>query len=156
LDATENTRFRRPVSVLVVVYTEDGQVLLLKRSKPFDFWQSVTGSLQPGESHADAAVRELREETGFQNHGVLEFSGVSREFVIDPRWRHRFAPGVVENLEFEWRYRVPRTVDIVISDREHSEYRWVPIDVAIKTVWSWTNREALEELALRRTGTFGI
>ena len=40
--------FRRPESVLVVVHAADGQVLILRRSQPFDFWQSVTGSLQAG------------------------------------------------------------------------------------------------------------
>ena len=55
--------FRRPVSVLVVVFTDAGEVLLLRRAKPFDFWQSITGSLHADESHAQAARRELLEET---------------------------------------------------------------------------------------------
>lgn len=139
-------KFRRPVSVLVVVYADDGQVLLLRRCRPFDFWQSVTGSLKDDESHADAAARELLEETGFTNEGVLRYSGISRQFVIDPRWRDRFSPGVTENDEFEWRYRLPRPEKISVNAAEHSEYRWLPIDEAIETVWSWTNREALEVL----------
>ena len=81
---------RRPESVLVVVYTDDAQVLLLRRRQPFDFWQSVTGSLKKGESHSDAAARELREETGYTSEGKLLFSDVSRHFEIDPRWRDRF------------------------------------------------------------------
>ncbi len=140
--------FRRPVSVLIVVYTADGEVLLLRRSRPFDFWQSVTGSLAEGERHADAAVRELREETGLSDEGVLSFSGSSRQFVIDPRWRDRYVPGVVENVEFEWRYRLDRSVPIRLHDAEHSEFAWCPIDEAILRVWSWTNRAALEQLRI--------
>ena len=87
------TSFRRPVSVLVVVHTDDGQTLLLRRKQPFDFWQSVTGSLHPGEVHSAAAARELTEETGLSQEGSLAYSGVSRQFVIDARWRDRFAPG---------------------------------------------------------------
>ena len=34
--------------------------LLLKRREPFPFWQSVTGSLDPGESAPDAAMRSSR------------------------------------------------------------------------------------------------
>ncbi len=93
--------YRRPESVLVVVYSRDGYALLLRRSKPFDFWQSVTGGLDPGERHADAAARELEEETGLSGEGRLSFSGVARRFTIDPRWRERYAPGVVENVEYE-------------------------------------------------------
>lgn len=119
----------------------------MRRSRPFDFWQSITGSLGHDEGHADAAARELFEETGLTNEGVLEFSGVSRQFVIDPRWRDRFAPGVVENIEFEWRYRLPGQAPIRLCDTEHSEYRWMSLADSIDKVWSWTNRDALKSLA---------
>lgn len=140
--------YRRPVSVLVVVHSDDGQVLLLRRSRPFDFWQSVTGSLKEGESHADAASRELFEETGLTNEGTLTNSGVIRKFDIDPRWRNRFEPGVVENVEFEWRYCLPGKLNIVLDVAEHSEYCWLPIDEAIEKVWSWTNKDALQQLKI--------
>jgi dATP pyrophosphohydrolase len=137
---------RRPVSVLVIIYTAAGDVLLLRRSRPFDFWQSVTGSLAADESHAHAAARELREETGLSDAGLLAYSGVSRQFVIDPRWRHRYTPGIVENVEFEWRCRLDAPAAIQLSAQEHSEYCWCPIDDAIERVWSWTNRAALQQL----------
>jgi dATP pyrophosphohydrolase len=134
------------VSVLVVVYAADGSVLLLRRLRPFDFWQSVTGSLAPDETHAEAAARELAEETGLQQEGEFSFSGISRTFEIDPRWAHRYARGVTENLEYEWRYRLPRTLDVTLNRAEHSEFRWLDLDEAIDLVWSWTNREALVAL----------
>ncbi len=59
-----NDRFRVPESVLVVVYARPDQVLLLERRDRPGFWQSVTGSLEPGEAPRDAARRELAEETG--------------------------------------------------------------------------------------------
>lgn len=139
--------FRRPLSILVVVYATGGDVLLLRRSRPFDFWQSVTGSLQRGESHAEAAARELIEETGLREEHRLVFTGNERTFTIDPRWRHRYAPGVTENTEFEWRCCLDAPGPVRLNDREHSEYRWEGIDRAVEQVWSWTNREAL--IALR-------
>ncbi len=141
------TEFRRPESVLVVVCSDDGQALLLRRRKPFEFWQSVTGSLLPGETHAAAARRELLEETGLAAEGRLHYTGVSRQFVIDPRWRRRFAPGVVENVEFEWHYRLPEITDVAVQE-EHSACRWVPLAEAADAVWSWTNRDALWNLAI--------
>jgi dATP pyrophosphohydrolase len=136
------------VSVLVLVYTPDGDVLLLRRSRPADIWQSVTGSLQPDETHAEAARRELAEETGLLNGsgGSLTFGGNSRVFTIDPRWRDRYAPGITENVEFEWHFRLPAKTKIVMDPSEHTEYQWFSLDRAIEAVWSWTNREALVEL----------
>lgn len=132
--------------MLVVVYTDDAEVLLLRRRSPFEFWQSVTGSLDNGEMPADAAWRELIEETGLSEEGELLDTGVSRRFTIDPRWRDRYPHGVTENTEYEWHYRLPAAVEIQIDAEEHSAYRWLPIDAAIDAVWSWTNREALKDL----------
>ncbi len=140
--------YRRPESVLVLVYSTSGEVLLLRRSKPFEFWQSVTGSLDPGERPADAAARELFEETGLEGEGRLYYSGVARQFTIDPRWRNRYAPGVTENVEYEWRYELAESLAVELAEDEHSDYQWLPVDEAINTVWSWTNRDAIR--ALRR------
>lgn len=142
------TEFRQPVSILVVVYTGGGEVLLLRRSRPFEFWQSVTGSLAIGETHAEAARRELAEETGLQDLSSLKYCGISRQFVIDPRWRNRYAPGIAENVEFEWRLRVDAPFNVQLSAEEHSGYCWCPIGDAIERVWSWTNRAALEQLRI--------
>jgi dATP pyrophosphohydrolase len=40
------SRYKRPESVLVVIHTATGEVLVLRRCQPPDFWQSVTGSLR--------------------------------------------------------------------------------------------------------------
>ena len=121
---------------------------MLRRRRPFEFWQSVTGSLFAGETHEDAARRELMEETGLESEGRLEYTGISRQFAIDRRWRDRFAPGIVENVEFEWRYRLSEAADIALQLDEHSDFRWLPIAEASEAVWSWTNRDALWNLAL--------
>ena len=82
---------RRPESVLVVIYTPD-EILLLKRNADFEFWQSVTGSLEAGETPDDAASRELFEETGIAEVELINCDH-SAEFEISPRWRDRYPPG---------------------------------------------------------------
>ncbi len=148
-----NAEPRRPESVLVLVYSLDGHVLLLKRRAPFEFWQSVTGSLGLDESHAAAAARELGEETGFSEPSRFRYSGVARQFTIDPRWRDRYPAGVAENVEYEWHYVVDSPCDVRLAEDEHSAYRWLPVEDAIDTVWSWTNRDALSTLSMRWTAS---
>ena len=56
-------RYKQPVSVLVVIYTAKLDVLLLERADHPGYWQSVTGSQEPGETLLETANRELVEET---------------------------------------------------------------------------------------------
>lgn len=50
-------------SVAIVVYDEQGRVLLVRHSEG-DVWVAPGGSIEPPEALADAAVREMWEETG--------------------------------------------------------------------------------------------
>lgn len=135
--------------MLVAVYSRDGYVLLIERRRPFRFWQSVTGSLEPGETPEDAARRELEEETGLTREGRLHTLGLSRQFTIDPRWLGNYAPGVRENVEYEWRYELDERRDVRLAADEHTAFQWLPLSQAAATVWSWTNREALNSLPIR-------
>lgn len=137
--------YKRPESVLIVVYTDRLDCLVLNRVDPPGFWQSVTGTLRWGEGHAAAAARELAEETGLDPAG-LEDAGLRQRFPILPAWRHRFAPGVEENLEHLWYLRLLEACEIRLNAAEHSEYRWLPAAAAAAKVSSWTNRNAIERL----------
>lgn len=141
--------YRRPESVLVLIYTSKHEVLLLKRIHPFSYWQSVTGGMRMNENKEDAAPRELREETGLKEEGFLIDSGLSRSFEIDPRWQYRYHFNDKVNIEHEFHYLLADRTKITLHSKEHSQYKWLPIDIAINEVWSWTNKKALERLAAR-------
>ncbi len=138
------SRYKRPESVLVVVYTADRRVLLLRRKEPPSFWQSVAGSLEWGEDPQQAMVRELREETGIESKEVVDCYVLNR-FLIYPMWRDRYAPGVVEGLEYVFRLKLDTICEITLNEREHAEYQWVSRREALERVSSYTNFEAIEQ-----------
>ncbi|MGI9130723.1 MAG: NUDIX domain-containing protein, partial [Candidatus Methylopumilus sp.] len=51
--------FKKPISSLILIYSEDFKVLLMERADKKGFWQSVTGSLEENETPRDAATREV-------------------------------------------------------------------------------------------------
>ena len=56
-----------PVAVDIIVFNRRGdQILLVERKNPPYGWALPGGFLEQGEGLADAAVRELREETGLE------------------------------------------------------------------------------------------
>ena len=57
-------------NVGVAVARDDGRVLALERIDQLDRWQMPQGGLNVGEEPADAALRELQEETGLRPQHV--------------------------------------------------------------------------------------
>lgn len=139
-----NTRLKRPESALVVVHT-DSHVLLMKRADHESFWQSITGSLEWGETPYSAALRELSEETGITVES-LRITGVARTYEIIPQWRHRYASGIMRNREHLFYCKLPEQVSVALQPDEHLEYCWLPIEEAIEKAWSWTNKLAIMAL----------
>jgi dihydroneopterin triphosphate diphosphatase len=137
----DQPEYKRPESVLVIVYTTTGEVLMLQRVEPADFWQSVTGSLQWGETAAAAARRELQEETGIDREPLD--CRHSNRFPIHPAWRRRYAPEVTTNHEHVFRVECPVRPAVTLNPLEHSAYRWLPREAAAGLASSWTDREAL-------------
>ena len=135
--------YKRPVSVLVVIYTCDSEVLLLCRKDPADFWQSVTGSLEWDETPIQAAQRELTEETGISDVSGLVDCQIQNQFPILPAWRSRFAPDVQSNTEHVFKLELPEICNIKLNPQEHTEYQWLPAEQAILKASSVTNRDAI-------------
>lgn len=139
-----STAYKMPVSVLVVIYTPDLQVLLMERADHPGYWQSVTGSQNPGETLRQTAIREVAEETGL-DATQFEFSDCQQQNVYEiyPEWRQRYAPGVTSNTEHVWRLQLPAPRPIRLAAREHLRYSWLSYLEAAQRCFSPSNAQAI-------------
>ena len=142
--------YKTPISALILIHTPDLQVLIMERADRAGFWQSVTGSVEGDETPMQAAIREVHEETGLD---ALQYDlqdwHISNVYEIYPHWRHRYAPGVIENREHLFGLQLPDTLAIELAPNEHVRYEWVDWREAAKRVFSWTNVDALKRLGER-------
>ena len=137
--------YRRPESVLVLVYDQNQRILTLQRQDDLSFWQSVTGSLEPGEQPEQTAHREVLEEINVDIRAMgLELINLNRstQYQIRPQWQHRYAPGVTVNTEHWFALQIPAQTQITLT--EHVAYQWLSCAAALEKMWSSTNREAIK------------
>lgn len=142
--------FKTPISALILIHTPDLQVLIMERADKAGYWQSVTGSLEQGETPLQAAIREVYEETGLDatQYDMQDWQ-MSNVYEIYEHWRHRYAPGTIHNTEHLFGLELPAPLPIKLAADEHVQYQWVDWREAAKRVFSWTNIEALRQLGER-------
>ena len=141
---------KQPVSVLVVIYTSELDVLLLERADHPGYWQSVTGSRDGIETLRDTAIREVGEETGL-DAGQYELTDwqLQNHYEIYPHWQHRYPAGVTQNVEHVYGLQLPARVAIRIAPREHLDFQWLPLQEAADKVFSPSNRAMILEVMQR-------
>ncbi|MFP4368751.1 MAG: NUDIX domain-containing protein [Candidatus Kapaibacterium sp.] len=120
-------------------HPETGRMLylLLKRSADIDvypsLWQVITGRIEPGESALNAAIRELKEESGFAAEKIWCLPFVTSFF--DPyQDMIKFAPvfGVISEFS-----------EPELSE-EHSDFAWLSYDSAYERLLLPSHREGTQ------------
>ncbi len=105
------------------------EFLLLKRAETKLYehlWQGVAGKIEPGEKAWEAAIRELKEETGFKPIKMFVADHVSRFYEVY---------GDRVNLVPVFGIEVPKS-PVQLSE-EHSKYEWLSFDEAMKRlIWN--------------------
>ena len=121
-------------------------MLLLQRDDDADFWQSVTGTLEDGESPIIAAYREVAEETGIildTREQRIQDCHTINQYRIRSRWQYRYAPDVTFNTEYVFAVCVSTPLKIILT--EHTAFEWLSKSQAIQRAWSETNRIAIQK-----------
>lgn len=134
-----------PISVLVLIYTKNKDILILKKNNDKDMWQSVTGSINDGESVDDAAKREVYEETGLNADNIIN---CNKQYIFEiyEMWRYKYDDNVTHNTEHVFLLELDERKDIVIDKEEHISYEWTSRVKAAEKVFSHTNRQAIFDL----------
>jgi dihydroneopterin triphosphate diphosphatase len=139
--------FKQPRSIQVVIFADaegERRYLLLKRVSSYGgFWQSVTGSLEGDETHKQAAIREISEETSISasEDDLIEL-GIVNTFEIAPQWRSRYEPGVTHNEEVCFALKINER-EVRLDPIEHENWCWVPYEKAIEMLYWESNKRAL-------------
>lgn len=143
--------YKIPVSVLVVIHTTDLRVLLLERADHPGYWQSVTGSQNPGETLYQTAIREVSEETGLNaaDYALTDWH-IENQYEIYEEWRWRYAPDVRFNTEHVFGLCVSGITPVSVAAREHLNYIWLPWQQAAEKVFSSSNAGAILDLPARQ------
>jgi ADP-ribose pyrophosphatase YjhB (NUDIX family) len=108
-----------------LVVDEGGRVLLIRardlRNQPV--WTLPKGALNPGETASDAALREVREETGWQCEVVEELQAVTY-------WFQRNGRRIRKNVRW---YRMRPLEKVGEHDHEVDEVLWTdPADARVR------------------------
>ena len=119
----------RVIDAYVFRKTNNGvNFLLLKRAETKIYehlWQGVAGKIEQGETATEAAVRELKEETGLEPFRMFVADHVSRFYEV-----HGDRINLVPVFGIEVRE------EKVILSKEHCDFKWVEFELARKTlVW---------------------
>ena len=142
--------------MLVVIHSDELDVLLLERTDAPGFWQSVTGSKDSAdESLVETCVREVAEETGIAIGSAdvplahLVDWQIANVYDIYPQWQHRYAAGVTRNTEHVFGLTVDTGTAVRVAPREHLRFEWLEWRAAADRCFSPSNAEAILQLPRR-------
>ena len=125
------------------IFNRDGELLLLKSHKWPGVYVVPGGHVELGERIEDAVLRESKEETGLDIHGI-EFITI-QEFIYDPSfWKPKHF------IFFDYACRTDST-DVQLND-EAEEYAWVSLVAAVDLPLDAYTRTSINKLIEMRKG----
>ena len=124
----------------IVVFNKQGKVLLCQRKDFPDAWQFPQGGIDEGETAAEAARRELKEETsleGLKLIKTLEF-GVRYDFPGKIAKKLTYNKKQYSGQEMYWSLFFfdgeDSDINLATAEPEFSAFKWVDFDNACKQI----------------------
>jgi 8-oxo-dGTP pyrophosphatase MutT (NUDIX family) len=130
----------------VAVYARRGDRVLVIEHRRLKTWLPIGGELEPGERPLEAAVRELREETGLT--GAFDSLAGSLDGVPPGLlgYEEHLAGAKGLHMNFVFVARVPASAEVT-PNAEYDQYQWVDRD-ALDALASPLNVRQFGHLAL--------
>lgn len=133
--------------------TRRSYLFLVLKTRPGrgEFWQPVTGGVEPKESVDAAALREAQEETGLSFAGLPHFLGISFEFesrgdqVRESGYALEAVVPSSESTPSEL-FSAQDPPAVKLDPHEHTEFRWVGAEDARKMIAYPSNVQVLNSL----------
>lgn len=132
----ESLKVKNQVEVWVYRYEQGRPIFLILKRMPErgDFWQPITGGIEPGETPMEAAQRELFEETGISSPLYMFDLNCTFCFLWDNR------------LYTEHVFGVEAPSEKVILSPEHYDFRWADLETASALLRWEANRMMMYQL----------
>ena len=128
-----------PGKACPVVIRDHGHIEILAFAHPLAGLQLVKGTIEPGETSAAAALRELREESGLHASRVMADLGVWASGYENQIWAFYLCE--VHHPPDSWTHRT--------SDNGGHDFRffWHPLSQQPSAQWHWVYQRALQYIA---------
>lgn len=113
-------------AVAAVIENGKGEILLIKRSTdnfPGNIWDDIGGRVEQFENPYDALQREIEEETGITEFDIIKAIDVFH-------WYQDETNRDMIGVAFWCKTKITK----IILSEEHSEYKWVSPEEALKIV----------------------
>lgn len=120
------------------MHNGEPEFLILKRSEKKIYanqWRMVGGKVKDGEKYYEAALREIKEETGLEPVKFWTVPSVNRFYEASTDSINSI-PGFAAEIEYGAHLKL---------DDEHSEYKWVHIN-AVASYIKWPEQRRLMNL----------
>jgi dATP pyrophosphohydrolase len=140
MSANDSIKIKPSIVIVHVIRINNGaaECLLLRRCSTLKGnWQMVAGKIEHGEKVVDAAKRELLEETGLIADKL--YSADFIETYFDARHDSIFMAPVFLAL-------IEKTQQVVLSPKEHDEYKWLSLPEALNYLDFSGQRMALKHI----------
>ena len=141
---------RAPFQVLVILYRKNNETIrycVFERAQPENQIQFIAGGGEDEETPMEAAVRELREETGVTQAAFLPLKSLCSipASFFSSEQRKIWGKELYVMPEYSFGAEVEATTEIILSE-EHIGFSWITYEEAW-TMLKWdSNRTALYEL----------
>jgi putative (di)nucleoside polyphosphate hydrolase len=123
----------------IALANRDGRLFFGRRMGSDDSWQMPQGGIDPGETPAAAARRELQEETGISKAEILAESAHWYRYELPPAVAGRALRGRYRGQEQRWFLLLftgtEKDIDLRTHHQEFSAWRWAePAEVLARIV----------------------